>query len=164
MTRAALPTDKKLRKQFPVGTGVLDYFPDALAAVAYVSYVGNAQHNGPDAPLHWSRGKSDDHEDTVIRHYLERGGFDVDKTRHSAKLVWRSLAILQLEIEADRAAGKPGLCEDDVTLAATSVHQQIDKLEAAGVTVEQHMNRDLPVNATRPWPSAAELRAIKAKD
>lgn len=113
--RVTLPTDKKLRKQFPIGEGVLGYFPDAIAATSHVSYVGNAQHNGPDSPLQWTRGKSDDHTDTVIRHYMERGGFDVDGTRHSAKLVWRALAILQLEIEADRAAGKPGLCAADVT-------------------------------------------------
>lgn len=160
MTRAALPTDKKLRKQFPVGTGVLDYFPDALAAVAYVSYVGNAQHNGPDAPLHWSRGKSDDHEDTVIRHYLERGGFDVDKTRHSAKLVWRALAILQLEIEADRAAGKPGLCEDDVTPAAVGgFAPQVGIVEPRVVrdqAVKEWVNNGPPVKATKPWPKPEE--------
>lgn len=87
---------------FPVGTGVLDYFPDALVAVARVSYEGNQQHN-PGEPLHWARGKSMDQDDTLIRHFLERGGLDSDGQRHSAKLAWRALAILQLEIEADLA-------------------------------------------------------------
>jgi len=39
------------RKQRPIKTGVLDYFPDALLEVAYCSYVGNEQHN-PGTPLH----------------------------------------------------------------------------------------------------------------
>jgi hypothetical protein len=84
-----------------VATGVLDYFPDALVAIARVSFTGNEQHN-PGQPLHWARGKSMDQEDTMIRHYLERGKFDIDGQRHSAKLAWRALAILQLEIEADQ--------------------------------------------------------------
>jgi hypothetical protein len=109
-----LPTDKELRKRMPIGTGVLDYFPDALAAVAYVSYVGNQQHN-PGQPLHWARGKSTDQEDCVIRHFMERETFDDDKCRHSAKLVWRALANLQLEIEEARSKGEPGICAEDVT-------------------------------------------------
>ena len=99
-----LPTDAKERKSYPIGTGVIDYFPDALAEVARVSYQGNLQHNGPDAPLHWARGKSTDQADCIIRHYLDRGEVDTDGMRHSAKLAWRALALLQLELEA---AGAP---------------------------------------------------------
>ena len=33
------------RKARPMATGVLDYFPNALMYVAYVSKVGNDQHN-----------------------------------------------------------------------------------------------------------------------
>ena len=98
---STLPTDSALRKQFPVATGVLDYFPDALVAVAAVSYLGNEQHN-PGEPVHWARGKSMDQDDTMIRHFLERGTLDTDGQRHSAKMAWRALAILQLEIEAER--------------------------------------------------------------
>lgn len=116
LNRAALPTEKALRKKFPITTGVLDYFPDAIAAVAYVSYVGSAQHNGPGTTCKWTRHLSDDHEDCIGRHMLERGGFDVDGTRHTAKRAWRALAALQLEIEAARAKGEPGLCEEDVTV------------------------------------------------
>lgn len=97
-----LPTDSKERKKVPIATGVLDYFPDALAEVARVSYVGNEQHN-PGEPLHWARGKSIDQADTVIRHFLERGKIDSDGQRHSAKLAWRALALLQLELEAEGA-------------------------------------------------------------
>lgn len=101
MRKNLLPTDPKKRKEFPVGTGVLDYFPDAIIAVAHVSWHGNNQHN-PGMPLHWSRDKSNDHADTLIRHFMERGTLDTDGTRHSAKMAWRALAILQLEIEAEK--------------------------------------------------------------
>jgi hypothetical protein len=76
----------------------LDYFPNALAEVAKISKQGNDQHN-PGEPLHWARGKSMDHADTIIRHLMERGTVDVDGTRHSAKAAWRALALLQEELE-----------------------------------------------------------------
>jgi hypothetical protein len=98
-----LPSDSAERKKIPLASGVLDYFSAALAEVAKVSYKGNEQHN-PGQPLHWSRGKSNDHADTLARHLLERGTVDVDGMRHSAKLAWRALAILQLELEE---AGAP---------------------------------------------------------
>ena len=93
-----LPTDAKERKNFPVATGVLDYFPDAIVAVAQVSKIGNDQHN-PGEPLHWSREKSSDQADCLVRHLIERGTLDSDGIRHSAKLAWRALALLQLELE-----------------------------------------------------------------
>ena len=100
-----LPTDSAARKRIPIVTGVLDYFPDAIAAIAEVSFVGNEKHN-PGEPLHWSRGKSPDHADCIGRHLLERGTMDpVTNVRHSAQLAWRALALLQIEIEADRAGG-----------------------------------------------------------
>ena len=94
-----LPADAKTRKTFPLATGLLDYFPDALAAVAHLSYVGNKQHN-PGQALRWAREKSIDHPDTLLRHFVERGTLDIDGERHSAKVAWRALAILQLELEA----------------------------------------------------------------
>ena len=142
LNRATLPTDKQLRKKFPIGTGVLDYFPDAIAAVAYVSYVGNAQHNGPNTPCKWTRPLSDDHADTVLRHFVERGGFDVDKTRHTAKMVWRALAILQLEVEAARERGEPGLCEEDVTVAALPEDVRHHLCDACGEMYDAEMAKD----------------------
>jgi hypothetical protein len=101
-TRATtLPTDGAARKQYPVASGVLDYFPDALVALAHVSWLGNEQHN-PGKPLHWDRSKSGDESDTMIRHFLQRGTLDTDGTRHSAKLAWRALAILQKELEQEK--------------------------------------------------------------
>jgi len=94
------PKDAKGRKSRPVASGVLDYFPDALVAVSEVSWRGNEQHN-PGQPLHWDRSKSQDDSDCLIRHFLQRGTLDSDGLRHTAKLVWRALAILQKEIEAE---------------------------------------------------------------
>jgi hypothetical protein len=87
------------RKQYPVAAGLLDYFPDACAAVAEVSYHGNRKHN-PGEPMHHARGKSMDHADCIARHLIERGGFD-GPIRHSAALAWRALALLQEELEAE---------------------------------------------------------------
>jgi hypothetical protein len=96
-----LPTDAKERKALPVTTGVLDYFPDALVAVAEVSKAGNDQHN-PGQPLHWDKTKSTDHADCIVRHLIDRGTLDSDGMRHSAKVAWRALALLQTELEAER--------------------------------------------------------------
>jgi hypothetical protein len=98
-----LPTDPAARKRIPIGTGFFDYFTASIIEVAKVSWQGNQQHN-PGEPLHWSRDKSTDHFDTLMRHLAERGGFDVDGQRHTAKALWRLHAILQLEMEA---AGAP---------------------------------------------------------
>lgn len=100
-TRATtLPDEPSERKKFPVASGLLDYFPDALVAVSNLSYVGNQQHN-PGQPLHWARGKSMDEADTMMRHFLQRGTLDKDGVRHSVKMCWRALAFLQKEIEAE---------------------------------------------------------------
>ncbi len=95
-----LPTDPSSRKETPITSGVLDYFPLAMVAVAHVSSAGNRQHN-PGKPLHWNREKSSDHADCITRHLMERGTVDSDGMRHSAKLAWRALALLQEEIEAE---------------------------------------------------------------
>lgn len=95
---SSLPTDAKERKATPIATGVLDYFPLAIAEVARVSKAGNDQHN-PGQPLHWDKTKSLDHADSLIRHLLERGTLDTDGMRHSAKVAWRALALLQTELE-----------------------------------------------------------------
>lgn len=96
-----LPTDYKERKALPIGTGVIDYFPDALAEVAHCSKVGNDQHN-PGEPLHWAKEKSSDEADALIRHFIQRGTRDSDGVLHSAKVAWRALALLQREIDAQK--------------------------------------------------------------
>lgn len=100
-TRARiLPDDAKSRKNYPVASGCLDYFPDALCAIANLSKVGNDQHN-PGQPLHWDRSKSSDEADTMLRHFLQRGTLDKDGVRHTVKMAWRALAVLQKELEAE---------------------------------------------------------------
>ena len=100
---ARLPTDAEARKGFPLAA-IFDCFPDALLAIAEVIKAGNDQHN-PGQPIHWARGKSMDQDDCLLRHFMDRGLIDVDGKRHSAKMAWRSLALLQLEIE--EAKGLP---------------------------------------------------------
>ena len=97
-----LPTDAAERKAVPIYSGVIKYFPDALAAVAELSRKGNDQHN-PGKPLHWDRSKSGDELDALMRHLMEAGTVDSDGIRHSAKVAWRALANLQKEIEANNA-------------------------------------------------------------
>ncbi len=100
--RLSLPSDASARKDLPVTTGVLDYFPDAIAEVARTSKAGNDQHN-PGQPLHWAKEKSTDHADCIVRHLMQRGTIDTDGIRHSAKVAWRALALLQIEIEEREA-------------------------------------------------------------
>ena len=96
-----LPTDAQERKQIPIVSGVLDYFPLAIAEVAKCSWAGNQQHH-PGTKLHWDKTKSTDHADCIGRHLIDRGKFDTDGQRHSAKLAWRALALLQLELEDEK--------------------------------------------------------------
>ena len=104
-TEMLLPTDAAERKKIPIVSGVLDYFPLAIAEVAKCSLSSNEQHN-PGQPLHWDRTKSTDHIDCIGRHIIDRGKFDDDGQRHSAKLAWRALALLQLELEAEKEKQK----------------------------------------------------------
>ena len=103
-TRATtLPDEAAARKTFPIASGFMDYFPDAIAAVSNISHRGNEQHN-PGQPLHWARGKSADEADTMLRHFLQRGTIYTDGVRHTAKMCWRALALLQKEIEAEQVS------------------------------------------------------------
>jgi len=94
----------KDRKDRPVFTGVLKYFPDAIMEIAKVSLAGNIQHH-PDKPLHWDRDKSTDDYDALARHLIDAGTIDSDGIRHTAKVAWRALACLQKEIEDDKILG-----------------------------------------------------------
>ena len=99
-----LPTDAQERKQIPIVSGVLDYFPLAIAEVAKCSKAGNDQHH-PGESLFWDKTKSTDHADCIGRHLIDRGKYDSDGIRHSAKLAWRALALLQLELEEETKKG-----------------------------------------------------------
>lgn len=103
--RNVLPTDQDTRNSMPMADGLLDYFPNALAAVSQLSKVANEQHN-PGEPIHWARNKSTDHRNKIIKHLIDAGGIDTDRQRHSAKVAWRALALLEDELIA--AGAVPG--------------------------------------------------------
>ena len=92
------PEDSEARKTYPVFSGLIQYFPSALAAVAHHSYLGNEKHN-PGQPLHWARGKSGDEADALLRHLMERD---------YVGMAWRALALLQKHLEANGAPIAPG--------------------------------------------------------
>lgn len=92
------PEDSAERKTYPVYSGLLAYFPSALAAVARHSYVGNEKHN-PGQPLHHDRAKSGDEADALLRHLME-GDY--------VGMAWRALALLQKRMEAEGAPIAPG--------------------------------------------------------
>lgn len=94
-------TEAEDRKNTPVYSGVLKYFPDAIKEVSRVSLAGNLQHN-KGQPLHWDRSKSTDEADALLRHLIDAGKLDTDGIRHTSKVAWRALALLQKEIENDR--------------------------------------------------------------
>lgn len=94
-----ITADSKERKDVPLYSGCLAYFPDALAEVARLSRAGNDKHN-PGQPLHWSRDKSNDHLDCIARHLVDCGHTDPeDGFLHDVKVAWRALANLQLQLE-----------------------------------------------------------------
>ena len=102
----SLPSDAAARKAAPMAEGVLWYFPAALAEVARVSKAGNDQHN-PGQAMHHARGKSTDHADCILRHLADAGLKDSDGLRHTAKVAWRALALLQEELEREAGAPMP---------------------------------------------------------
>lgn len=108
-----LPLDSTERKEIPIFSGVLNYFPLALAAVARVSKRGNDKHN-PGQPLHWSRDKSTDHEDCIARHLIDVNTFDATtgEFEDAQALAWRALAKLQLleeqRLNKNLASASPG--------------------------------------------------------
>ena len=89
------------RKQRRVFSGMLQYFPDACMEVGYISYISNEQHN-PGEPMHWSKEKSVGTGDEIVRHLMDVETFDTDGMRHRGKAAWRSLELLQREIEKER--------------------------------------------------------------
>lgn len=94
-----LPTDSAERKQYPLTTGLLDYFPAALARVAHQSYMGNVKHSPETVNnLRWVRDKSSDHLDAAVRHIMER---DLEGA------AWRILAALQMQCEQEGAPVAP---------------------------------------------------------
>ena len=96
------------RKATPIYSGVVKYFPLALAEIAVCSQAGNDQHN-PNTSLHWDRSKSGDELDALLRHLTDHASgeiFDDGGVRHLTKVAWRALAALQKAMESDAALNK----------------------------------------------------------
>lgn len=111
-----LPTDSNERKEIPITSGCLAYFPAALAGVARVSKAGNDKHNQGES-LHHARGKSMDHADCIVRHLMDvqdlLAAYEkfiagpnmphdraIDETQaallvEASQLCWRALALSQ---------------------------------------------------------------------
>lgn len=108
-----LPENDTERGEILLATCLLDYFPNACAAVARHSAKSNDKHNPGQSP-HWARDKSTDHRNKIARHLVDAGGFDKDGNRHSVALAWRGLALLEDELIAEgatpgrNAVGSPG--------------------------------------------------------
>lgn len=102
----SLPDDAEERNSYPMADGLLYYFPNALAEVSKISKAGNEQHN-PGQPMHWSRGKSTDHANKIIRHLIDAGREDEGSIAHAANCAWRALALLQEKIEKVRGVPLP---------------------------------------------------------
>jgi len=83
-----LPTDSAERKTYPVYSGFINYFPNAVAAVSHLSYEGNLQHH-PDKPLHWDMDKSTDELDALMRHIIDEDWVHV---------AWRAMANLERKL------------------------------------------------------------------
>ena len=94
------------RKQYPIVSGCLDYFRDALLEVSHVSWLGNQKHN-PGQPLHWARDKSNDHADCVVRHMATRTEIESESGEtHAVHALWWALAMVQ-EMEEKRLGIPP---------------------------------------------------------
>lgn len=142
-------TDKQARKETPMARGLLDYFPDALAEVAHVSFVANEQHN-PGEEMHWAKEKSTDHADCIVRHLTERGTLDEDGLRHSAKVAWRALALLQVELDNATEPSSINYFGYD-TLEDDSFQERIDRAQALKAQVEGY-NPAFPTLSKVPPP------------
>lgn len=108
--RTTLPLGSADRKQYPLYSGPLKYFPKALAEVARVCKVGNDKHN-PGQPLHHARGKSNDHADCILRHLVDMSenfgagvGRDENGIPQVAYVAWRALALAQEWLEKNEGA------------------------------------------------------------
>lgn len=113
-----LPVDAQERKNTPIYSGVVKYFPRALAAVAQLSWRGNQQHH-PDKPLHWDMSKSTDELDALMRHIIDE---DWDA------VAWRALAHLERELQARECDGPEGEYDPNDARHPEDVHAYMRQL------------------------------------
>lgn len=126
-----LTTDAKKRKDIPVYSGFIAYFPDAIAEVALLSKAGNDQHN-PGKPLHWDRSKSGDELDALTRHLIDGtsavGSLD-DAILAARAVAWRGMANLQKLCEQRDFEKQSRRGADDGDWREGTVWSQEDKRE-----------------------------------
>jgi hypothetical protein len=128
------PDDSAERKTYPVYSGLMAYFPSALAAVARHSYLGNQKHNA-GLPLHHDRAKSDDEADALMRHLME-GDY--------TGVAWRALALLQKHLEAQGAPIAPGArnARPPARVALEGALQALGQVpQEAGAVLAELLNR-----------------------
>ena len=166
-----LPTDPAARKAIPIYSGFVKYFPDAMAAVAELSRIGNDQHN-PGQPLHWAKGKSTDERDALMRHLLDEAidpdHRDPDGVHPAVKAAWRAMAQLQRLADAgvDIFAVDPisGLQlsggEEHLNLLVTDEPAPTPKGPLGGVPKKPDPRKapEEDVTGTPFWPDHEEIR------
>lgn len=130
----SLPSDAAMRKAIPIYSGLAKYFPDALAAVAELSKIGNDQHN-PGQDLHWAKEKSTDELDALMRHLIDGvhdpEHRDPDGVLWAVKLAWRALANLQRMADAGEVYAQTPSTEPEIVTGewTHSEYGQEDALE-----------------------------------
>tara|TARA_R110000824_G_scaffold123352_4_gene281110 strand:- start:1703 stop:2275 length:573 start_codon:yes stop_codon:yes gene_type:complete len=87
-TTGPLPTDAAARKTYPIYSGFIKNWPNAIAAVSHLSYKGSQQHH-PDKPVHWDMSKSGDELDALMRHMID-GDWE--------QVAWRAMANLERKL------------------------------------------------------------------
>jgi hypothetical protein len=122
VVRMTLPTDSNERKNYPLFSGLIRYFPAALAGVANISKIGNDKHN-PGQPMHHARKKSRDHGDCILRHLTDIEDLMAARDRginvhdqqiltEVGQMAWRALALAQAIHEKLGAPLAPGASEE----------------------------------------------------
>jgi len=92
-----LPTDATERKNIPVYTGFMCFFPLGIAEVALHSHVSTEQHH-PGEPCHWDKSKSTDEKDSQARHLLDQTFPEQsleEQILHARAGAWRAMANLE---------------------------------------------------------------------
>lgn len=127
---ATLPFNSAERKEYPLFSGALRYFPAALAGVARNSKRGNDKHSPDSNELVWDRSKSDDHGDCLLRHLVdlndELATFPINGNRvleEADAIAWRALALSQslYEIYGSAPLAPAVKSEDDSEKIAAQV-------------------------------------------
>jgi hypothetical protein len=93
-------------KKDMLASGVLDYFPNALAAIGRHSRRGNEKYPPADGStdLRWSFDVSTEHADAILSHLSHRGTIDEEfQDSHTVGAAWRALALLETELIAQGA-------------------------------------------------------------